>query len=170
MPATFFFKKTIRERGRQGLIGTFIFTAIFAAIDSYLLHQPLQIGHVVGTWFAGLLTLIALLMTLWSVLLLISKDAWIIEVTEVHFNWQAPNNTDEESFSLPLSSIEKLCCITDTRQLTNTVYQLITTTERIILLKPNVSGVDIQQLLESLASQGIAVVEQTNNHHGARDG
>lgn len=153
----FTFKRMIRDRGRQGLIGTLIVTAIFASIDYYLLHQPLQIGHIVGTWFAGLLTLITLLMTFSCLVMLNSKDGWIIEVTNTTINWSAPQRTEETSFILPIDQVSQLRCITSPHA--NMAYQLVSTSGEIHVLKPILSGVDMNQFIACLEQQGIPIVQ-----------
>lgn len=158
----FYFKKMIRDRGRQGLIGTLIFTAVFAAMDFYLLHQPLQIGHIVGTWFAGLLTLISSLMTLSCIVMLNSKEGWIIEITDQEIRWTAPKKTEETSFILAINEVSELRCITSTNAYTNMAYELVNKSGDSQTLRPSLSGVNMDKFIACLEQQGVAIVHTTN--------
>lgn len=157
----FHFQKDIRDRGRQGLKGTLIITVVFGAIDYYLLHQPLQIGHIVGTWFAGLLVLVVALMSIWCLLLLRSKEGWLIEVSDEEILWLCPQNTDEQSFRHPLLEVTKLICIDAATGHANRAYQLVTNQGEKHVLKPTVSGVDMEQFIQALELRNIPVEQQT---------
>lgn len=157
----FYYQKRIRDRGKQGLIGTLAIAAIFGAIDIYLLTQPLQIGHIVGTWFAGLLCLVVGLMTIWSLIMLCSKDCWEISIDDQQFRWSAPARSEEQSFEVKIDDIRSIDCITSANGLANKSYELMDNSNNLIMLKPSLSGVDIDNLLQQLESLGVDVFHKT---------
>lgn len=156
----FHFQKSIRDRGRRGLIGTLIFTACFSAMDWYLMHQPVEVGRLVGVWFAGFLVLFISMVTLWCLVMLFSKARWEVSVTADEIHWQVPEHMDETGFRVPLKDVSKLIRIRSEAGHFATRYQLVTQGDEVIELHNNLSGMDMQAFIDCLEGLGIPCQDQ----------
>lgn len=151
----FHFERKVSDRGRRGLIGTLVIAAVFGAIDIYLLHQPVQIGHVVGTWFAGLLILLVSLMTVWCLNLLRSGERWAVIIDSHDICWESPRGSGELSFQMPLSEIDRILLQPASSPLLADEYRLICKTREPLTLHPGTSNIPVEAVIKTLTDSGI---------------
>lgn len=81
----------------------------------------------------------------------------MIEITDQEIRWTAPQRTEESSFIMPVSDISELRCITSPHA--NTVYELVSTSGNIQILKPSLSGINIEEFIICLEQQGSNIVQ-----------